>query len=137
MRWLTLLLSASCLWSSSPEMSADEVLAMAGVKLPPTATEVHTHGDPGGMDAISYLQFVVPDLATAKALAETAGCAPAPIERLLDDPFVRSDPGRPAWWRSEKHPGALACQTDGKIVRSVRLNPLEDGRVRVQIAAVR
>lgn len=132
--WMVLLLT-SCLGGHA--MTLDEVLATAGVALPDAATEVHSAGDPGGMDALVYLQFRVSDLGTATTFARDAGCEAKPIVRLLDNPFRRADPDAPSWWQTGKHPDALACRTEGSIARSIRLDPLEDGTVRVQLAAVR
>lgn len=115
-------------------MTVDEVLSAAALTLPDTATEVRAAGDPS--DGMVFLQFQVPDLEAASTFAKTAGCEASPIERLLDDPFRRSRPGAPEWWQSGPHEGALSCRTEGSA-RSIRLDPLDNGSVRVQVAAVR
>ena len=138
MRKLLGLLLSGCVGIESGPKSPEEAFEWAEMSPPAQLSELRYAGEKG-IDALVLLQFVLPDVATASSYVASYGCTPAPIQRTRDNPFYSKVPGDPDWLVHDPPPAALACRTqpgDGvRVQRGVRIDPLADGRVRVQITA--
>ena len=138
MRKLLGLVLSGCVGIESGPKSPEEAFEWAELSAPAQLSELRYTGEKG-IDALVLLQFVLPDAATATRYVAGFGCTPTPIQRSRDNPFDYKDPGHPEWLVHEPPPEALACRTQPgagvRVQRGVRLDPLPDGRVRVQITA--
>ena len=130
-------LLGSCTIATGPS-SPEEAFATARLTQPADAQDVRFAGD-HGIDSIVLIQLVLPSPAAAETFTQSFGCALAPVVKRRDNPFIRVDKGDPDWWVHAAPEGARFCSTEPvkgqPVFRHVRVDPLPDGKVRVQLSA--
>ena len=135
MTFASLLLGACTMSAHGPDPAA--AFATARLAQPEGAEELRVAGQQG-LDAIVWIQLLLPSAAAAEAWLGPTGCALSPIVRKRDNPFVREGADDPSWWVHAAPEGARACNTQPSqadpVTRHARVDPLIDGRVRVQVA---
>lgn len=114
---------------------AAEAFEWARVTPPPDATDLRFRGETG-LDRHVQIQWGLPDLTAARAFTTAFECHLSPVQERRDNPFRRARPDDLEGWVVDAPEGSLACRTEAaEFHRSVRVDPLEDGTVRVQLWA--
>lgn len=118
--------------------SPDDAFEWAELTVPPDADHVLYEGEQG-IDTLVRLQFIMPNIDAARQHLATHHCTLKPLKTRRDNPFDYAHKGDPSWLVHEPQEASLSCSTepgDGvKVYRAARVDPLPDGRVRVQVRA--
>lgn len=105
---------------------------------PPAQYDALQFEGSSGIDSQVILQFVMPDATRASDYLSDAGCVLAPVGPENGDPFSSVGSG-PDWLVLEGPEGTQSCchepSPGSAFYRGIRVDPLPDGRVRVQIRA--